>query len=78
VRELLRKGADVDLVNEDGDNALMAAALSGHEGTVSALLDANAKVNASANNTGLTPLMAAAGRAHTGAVMVNRPSPMVN
>jgi ankyrin repeat protein len=27
VRELLRKGAEVDLVNEDGDNPLMAAAL---------------------------------------------------
>jgi ankyrin repeat protein len=58
-RALLAKGADVELLRADGLTVLMWAARDGSDGTVRALLQAGADVNARRPSDGLTALLAA-------------------
>ncbi|NBX72517.1 DEAD/DEAH box helicase, partial [bacterium] len=63
VQALLNSGANINLQNNDGWAALMAAALNGHLAVVQALLNSGANINLQ-NKDGLTPLMAAAKNCH--------------
>ena len=59
VIEAIKSGANVNAKKNDGETALMVAALNGHTVTVKALIQAGADVNAK-NNKGETALMFAA------------------
>ncbi len=59
VQRLLTMGAQVDVVDDDGDTPLILAATKGHEGVVAALLADGAQVGL-ANNSGKTALIWAA------------------
>ena len=68
VRELLRRGAEVDTVVEDFDGnlytALYVASQNGHLEVVRELLSNGAAINFMSNDHGMTPLRAAFGRGH--------------
>lgn len=59
VEILLKSGADIERVRSDGCNALHLAAIFGHNGIVSALINAGADINAGIAKTGVTPLILA-------------------
>ncbi len=61
VAYLIKKGVDVNAVEEDGWTSLMAASWKGHVEVVKALLSAGANVNA-ADKDGWTASMIAQGR----------------
>lgn len=63
VNELLAKGADVNIKNNDGQTALMFASDRGHVETVKVLMDKGADVNVKAND-GRTALMRASASGH--------------
>ena len=67
VRELVRRGANVNAKNKYGSSALIAASLAGHEQTVNELINAGAILDIT-NSRGNTPLMAASYRGHVGVV----------
>jgi ankyrin repeat protein len=60
----LKAGADPNTTSPEGETALMSAARSGDRGSVLALLDRGAEVNARENWLGETALMWAAGEDH--------------
>ena len=60
---LLEQGADVAAANNDGDTALMLAAINGHEAVAQLLLQHGADATA-ARHDGVTALMCAAGGGH--------------
>lgn len=68
VRMLLDKGADVNLVQEDGETALMYAAAGGHLDVVEVLLDAGADINVAAKTMCITALHGAALKGHAAVV----------
>ena len=53
---LVDAGADMEVVDRDGDTVLIAATEREREGVVLALIDKGANVNATRGNSGLTPL----------------------
>ena len=59
--ELIRKGADVDIVSSKGVTALFSAAQAGYTRTVEVLLEAGASVTPT-DDSGINPLMIAAMR----------------
>lgn len=65
VEALVRAGADVDLQNEDGTSALMAAVSVGHAGIVSFLLDHSGARPDLVDRSGHSALMCAFERGHT-------------
>ena len=67
VKELLEKGANVNLENKQGFTALILAAQEGHTGVVTELLTKGADVNKT-NKRKMTALMLAAFEGHTGTV----------
>ena len=69
VKQLLRKGWDVNTRFEDGFTALMFAAGSGHTETTKILIDSGADVNARFED-GFTALMLAAEKGHAEIVRI--------
>jgi len=59
VRLLIDKGADVNLLDKNGETALMGAAGAGHTEIVKVLIDKKANVDTK-NNNGVTALIKAA------------------
>ena len=57
---LIKSGANVNLLNNDGHPALIIAAMDQHDACISQLIDAGADVNATDSVTGLSVLMIAA------------------
>jgi hypothetical protein len=56
VRQLLKRGANIEEKNENGMQPLQLAAIMGHNETVELLLDHGANINARRNPAGETPL----------------------
>ena len=56
LERLIKAGADVNIVNLDGDTAVMCAAITGKGQCLSILIEAEADVNI-ANNEGYVPIM---------------------
>lgn len=69
VEALISKGANLNLVNDLGDNALMLASKNGYTNVVELLLENNIDYKIS-NNTGDTPLIVAARNGHTDIIKV--------
>lgn len=63
VEQLLAKGVDANLKDEDGETALIRAVVAGHNGVVQTLLAKGADINAK-NKTGETALLWAAEQGH--------------
>ena len=68
VRELLKRGASVDLPSSLGVTALMAAAYAGRLSILLILLQHSAELDLQQNDHGNTALMLAASRGHEGCV----------
>ncbi|XP_064385250.1 uncharacterized protein LOC135334123 isoform X3 [Halichondria panicea] len=64
LRVAIKRGEDVNSVNEDGWTPLISAAFNGHTNCIRELLSSGAVVDL-ANKDGVTPLMVAAGKGHT-------------
>ena len=59
VKALVEKGADVNVMDEDGRTPLYMASNNGHKEVVVALLHNGANINIATKNSGMTPLMLA-------------------
>ncbi len=71
VQEFIRKGADVNASNKDGNTVLMLASQKGYDEVVKVLLGAGANVNAFTKE-GFTALMAARFLEHADVVKILR------
>uniref|UniRef100_A0A0G4HHH6 Uncharacterized protein n=1 Tax=Chromera velia CCMP2878 TaxID=1169474 RepID=A0A0G4HHH6_9ALVE len=70
VQRLLGAGAPINETDESGATPLFTAALNGHEGVVSTLVDAGADKDKAENDHGATPLYAAALEGEEGVVSI--------
>jgi len=68
LKRLVRRGHDVNVLDDTGESPLHGAAASGHSTVVRLLLKLGANPNIAANDTGLTPLHWASGSGNLSAV----------